>query len=286
MSARTRDPVSVLMVDGRVVDPAAPALAGNLPGVLRGEGIFEAFLVEDGVPSPFLGEHARRLDHSARLMGMELAGEELMEGLAEFLPHVARDAMRVRYTVLRGLGAQLVRLWIAGPREEPPAEVVLGLSPFRRDPADPLVSAKTVSRAGSQRARRLAEDQGAWEALLPTVDGALAECTSCNVFLVRDGVLETPGEDQGILWGVTRGAVLRGCRRLGLPVAEGRVPLEHLRDAAEVYVTNAVVGIIPAKAILGVRNDLAGTGGPLLAQVRHAYTSERDLTGRTIRATP
>lgn len=283
MSLRTKDPVSVLLVDGRPLDPEAPALPANLPGVLRGEGIFEAFLAEDGEPTPFLSEHAARLAHSARCMGFDLGGLGLEEELGQFLPHLPRGAVRVRYTVFRGLGERLVRVWTAGAREQPPAEVALSIQPFRRDPLDPLVSAKTISRAGSQRARRLAEEAGAWEALLPTSDGDLAECTSCNLFLWRDQVLETPGEDRGILCGVTRGAILRGCRRLGLPVREGRVELEQLRAADEVYVSNAVIGVIPVRRILGVRDDLPGAGGAMLSEVRRAYQLERRIAAEARR---
>lgn len=283
MSLRSKDPVSVLMVDGELRDPAAPALPAGLPGVLRGEGIFEAFLVEDGRPTPFLAEHATRLRHSSGLLGMPVEAQELVDGLQQFLPHVPRGAMRVRYTVYRGLGERLLRMWIAGPREEPPAEIGLHWSEFRRDPGDPIVSAKTISRAGAQRARALADREGCWEALFPTVDGALSEGTSSNVFLYRNGVLETPGTDQGILWGVTRAAVLRGARRLGLPVAERRLTREHLAAASEVYVTNAVVGIIPVCRVPGVRNDFPGAQGPFLATARRAYTEERERAYRTTR---
>lgn len=275
MTAAARDPASVLMVEGRLLEPGAAALPANIPGILRGEGIFEAFLVEDGVPSPFLPEHARRLEHSARLLGLHLGGAGLEEALPEFLPHVPRGQVRVRYTVLRGLGERLVRFWIAGPPALPPREVVLALSPFRRDPADPLVSAKTTARAGSQRARQLAEAQGAWEALLPTVDGDLAECTACNLFLWRRGVLETPAQDRGILWGVTRSALLRGCRRLGVPVREGRVLPAHLEEADEVFVTNAIIGVIPVREVLPARREFAGASGAFLPRLREAYEVER-----------
>ena len=274
MSLRSKDPVSVLMVDGQPRDPRAPALPAYLPGVLRGEGIFEAFLVQDGVPTPFLAEHAARLQHSGRLLAMALAPDELRAGLAPFAPYVPPGAQRVRYTVFRGLGDQLLRVWIAGPREPPPEEIGLHLSRFRRDPEDPIVSAKTVSRAGAQRARALADAEGCWEALFPTIDGALAECTSSNLFLYRNGRLETPGDDQGILGGVTRGALLRAAAAAGLPVTCGRIPLSHLAEAAEVYVTNAVVGIIPVRRIPGVRNDLPGASGSFLGRLRQAYAAE------------
>ena len=68
------DPVEHLMVDGRKMDPAEPVLPAPAPGVLRGEGIFEAFLVDDKLETPFLSAHDQRLFRSAELMDMDLAG--------------------------------------------------------------------------------------------------------------------------------------------------------------------------------------------------------------------
>ncbi|RMH02117.1 MAG: 4-amino-4-deoxychorismate lyase [Planctomycetota bacterium] len=260
-----------LMLDGRLHDPADPAVPASWLALLRGEGIFETFAVEDGEPTPFLDGHEQRLFASAERLGMDLAGEGLRAGLATFLPVLGGGSWRVRHTVLRGAAGELHRMWSAGPLPPPPDEVELVLAEFRRDPADPLVQAKTISRAREQLARRTALAAGAWEALFLNLAGDLAEATSANLFVACHGVLRTPAEDQGILPGVTRRAVLDGCRRSGIPVEEGVLPLSALTEAEEVFLTNSVIGVIPVRAVRGVTDSLPGKRGTWLPRVRSAY---------------
>lgn len=275
-------PITLLEFEGRVLDPAAPAVPANCLGLLRGEGIFETFVVEDGVPSPFLERHAERLRRSAELMRFALDGRGLLEEWPAFRARLARGSWRVRYSVFRGAEDEFLRMWSAGPLEPPPAEVALDIAALRRDPADPLVAAKTSSRAREQLARRLATERGAWEALLLNLAGDLAECTSSNVFVACHGVLRTPALDQGLLAGTTRQAVLEGCRAAGIPAEEGVVGLADLRGAGEAFVTNAVIGVIPVRAVLGLGVELAGRRGPLLPAVRGAYLEWKSERARSV----
>ncbi|HEX9792426.1 MAG TPA: aminotransferase class IV [Planctomycetota bacterium] len=279
----SRDPTQFALVDGRFVAPGSPALPADLPGVLRGEGIFESFRIEAGVPSPFLADHAARLERSAGIVGMELGERGLLADLPELLaalralPGAERGpaaSWRARYTLLRRSDGGLLRMWTVGLPAPPPREVVLQLSRFRRDPEDPLWGAKTVSRMQSQVARAEAERAGAWEALLPTIEGDLAECTSANVFVVHQGVLKTPPAGRGLLLGVTRAAVLRAARAAGIPAAEQEIPQSCLQEAVEVYITNAVIGLVPTSRILGARELLPGVSGRFLPALREAYQAE------------
>ncbi len=274
--------MTLLMIDGVALDPLAPAVPASLLGLLRGEGVFETFVVEDGHPTPFLDQHDQRLRRSARLIGFELEDRGLQDGFDAFRPLLAVGSWRVRHSVFRGVGEELFRMWSAGPLSPPPDDVVLALAAVRRDPADPLVAAKTSSRAREQHARREAVRAGAWEALLLNLAGDLAECTSANLFVACHGVLRTPGLDQGLLAGVTRQAVLDGCREAGIPVEEGVVSQEDLRRADEVYVTNAVIGLIPVRAVLGLRPELPGQEGPFLPSVRRAYLGRKRSLARNV----
>jgi para-aminobenzoate synthetase/4-amino-4-deoxychorismate lyase len=99
--------------------------------------------------------------------------------------------------------------------------------------------------------------------LLTDETGELLETDRANVFAVIDGVLLTPPADGRLLPGTTRAAVLRAARALG--VRSGRKPLTlgELADASEVFVTNAVVGVLPVRAVTGVRR--AWPAGPVTA---------------------
>lgn len=266
-----QDPTQLVMLDGQLLPQGSPALGADLPGVLRGEGIFETFVVRGGVPSPWLLEHDARLCRSALLTGFEVRSGELVQGFRSFAIHLASGDWRVRLTVLRGLEGRQHSLWTAGPEPEQRESVVMQVSDFRLDPLDPIAGAKTISRIGLQVARRRAQEAGAFDAILTTIDGDLAEGTSSNIFLWADDALHTPGLDRGILGGVTRQAVLRACREVGIPVFERRIELKELRSAVEVYITNAVIGVTPVVRILEWRESLPGPKGVALQRIRSAY---------------
>lgn len=272
MSKHRFEAADLLVIDGQQLDGGQPALLANLPGVLRGEGIFETFLVIDGAASRLLTRHDERLHHSAALMGMDLGAHGLVADLDEVLtrlPDVGR--FRVRYTVLRGLDRKLVRIWSAGTVAQPPAQVSLLWSRFRQDPMNPLCGAKTTSRAAYQVAHAEAVEAGCFDALLPTIDGDISECTAANLLCWVDGALQTPSLDRGILAGVTRALLLEGCQKAGIPVVEGKISQKLLCQAEEVFISNAVIGVIPVDKIKGLHEGYRGQAGPQLPLVRQAY---------------
>ena len=119
---------------------------------------------------------------------------------------------------------------LAGRRRRRPTTSSEGLhlvaSAVRRDPANPLATLKTTSRADYVYARLEARRAGADDALFLTIDGHLSEGTTANIFLVRrgaDGVVElaTPSLDCAILPGTTRSWLLAWGARVGPAARRG-----------------------------------------------------------------
>ncbi|NQU48914.1 MAG: aminotransferase class IV [Planctomycetes bacterium] len=273
MSKYRFESADVLVVDGMVMTGKQPALLANLPGILRGEGIFETFLATDGVPTPLLRLHDERLHGSAELMGMDLTGYGLQRNFCEIQPLLGAGTWRVRYTVLRALDRGLLHMWTAGAVEAPAQEVQLLLSKFRTDPQNPLAGAKTTSRAHFQVAHAKAVEKGCFDALLPTIDGDMSECTASNLLAWIDDRLWTPSLERGILGGVTRNMLLQGCRDHQIPVCEVNIWTKDLERASEVFVTNAIIGVIPVCKIVGVEQSYPGACGPMLPLLRQAYAN-------------
>jgi branched-chain amino acid aminotransferase len=94
-----------------------------------------------------------------------------------------------------------------------------------------------------REARRL----GAYEAILLNAQGRLAEGSSSNVFLVRDGRLLTPAPESGILLGITRGLVLDLARGGGIEAAEESLADDDLRRADEAFITSTLKGLLPVR---------------------------------------
>ena len=63
---------------------------------------------------------------------------------------------------------------------------------------------KSLNYLNSILAKIEAADAGVPEAVLLNQEGNVAECTADNIFIVRQGKVQTPGTADGILEGVTR----------------------------------------------------------------------------------
>ncbi|HJM39567.1 MAG TPA: aminotransferase class IV [Planctomycetota bacterium] len=268
-------PVEVVLVDGNKCLPDDPIVSGNSLALLRGEGVFESFLVVDGKPPENMNRHAERLRQSAKLLGFQGSIPDLTQAFLQLLPSIGQGSWRVRFSLYRQDDAGALPVWTAGLAGPPPEEVDVCLSTLRRDPQNPLARAKTISRAGEQWASREARAKGAFDALLTTTDGMLAECTSANVLFWNGESLCTPALDCGILEGTTRADLLARSSQAGIPVSEGHFPLNELQQALEVYVTNAVIGVIPIRGVLGLREDFPGAEGPFLQTLREAYLGRK-----------
>lgn len=110
---------------------------------------------------------------------------------------------------------------------------------------------------------------GALEAILIRND-MITECTSSNLFIVKDGTLYTPKLHAGILPGITRQLILAFARDQNMPTQEIDLPKAMLLDADEIWVTGSRKEICP---IIELDGKTVGTGevGPLWHRVYDWY---------------
>lgn len=114
-----------------------------------------------------------------------------------------------------------------------------------------------------------AKSQGAIEAILIRNNEVL-ECTSSNVFIVKNGELLTPPLSHAILSGVTRGVVIALAKKNNIPCKETVITPAMLKSADEVWVTGSSKEICPIVKI----NDWAvsnGKVGPIWKKMNTLY---------------
>jgi branched-chain amino acid aminotransferase len=111
-------------------------------------------------------------------------------------------------------------------------------------------------------------DPSAWVLLLD-IYGFLSECTSKNIFLVRNGALFTPKRDN-VLEGVTRGTMLQLASRLNIPYSEADLSVYDLMTSEEVFVTSVSPGMIPISKINDKPLKKPGPG-PVTKQLMAAF---------------
>lgn len=110
------------------------------------------------------------------------------------------------------------------------------------------------------------------EAILLDVDGNLAEASSENIFLIRDGCLWTNDERHSILLGITRDSVIQIARNLGYQVTIGPLTVENLKSADEIFLTGTAAEIVP---VLEVDENEIGDGhcGVITRRIQEEFRS-------------
>ena len=152
-----------------------------------------------------------------------------------------------------------------------------GVSSWRRvdDNAIPgrakICGAYVNSVLAGDEARRNGHD----EAIFLNQDGHVAEGATCNLFVVRDGVLITPPVTDNILEGITRATVMQLARReLGLTVVERSIDRSELYLCDELFFTGTATEIVPVVAV-DHRHVGTGASGAITGQIQTLY---KDVT--------
>jgi 4-amino-4-deoxychorismate lyase len=112
-----------------------------------------------------------------------------------------------------------------------------------------LAGLKTLNRLESVRARAEWTDPRVWEGLMRDTDDNIVCGTMSNLFMRRGSRLMTPKVDRCGVAGVMRRWVLEQANGLELTATEGRLRWNDLRGADEVFMTNAVVGVVSIAVI-------------------------------------
>ncbi|MGV9301195.1 aminodeoxychorismate lyase [Amycolatopsis sp. NPDC003676] len=243
-------------LDGSVADPDDPAIKVADLGLLRGDGVFETVLVEDGEPRE-LDLHLDRLARSARMTELpepdDARWERAVRAVIDHWPDDSEIAMKLIYT--RGLDAE---------PDSPPTAFALGLeiSPrMMRERTEGiaaitlergvepglaerapwlLLGAKTLSYAVNMAALREADRRGASDVIFTATDGSVLEGPTVSVVLVRGRTLYTPPPIIGILPGTTQAAVYRGAERAGFTAKIETLTADDLFSGDGVFVASSV----------------------------------------------
>jgi branched-chain amino acid aminotransferase len=244
-------------------------------GLLYGDGVFEGLRSYRGKVFR-LEEHIRRLYESAKAIWLEIpmSPDEMSDAVNEAVRINKIDDGYIRLVVTRGAGtlgldpnrcsnpqviiiADTISLY---PKElyEKGLEIIT-VSVQRNHPAALSPRIKSLNYLNNILAKIEGMQAGCIEALMLNHKGEVAECTGDNVFLVRQGVLQTPPLEAGILEGVTRDAVIEVARVAGIEVRELPMTKHDVYIADECFLTGTAAEIVP---VVRVDNRVIGTGKP------------------------
>jgi branched-subunit amino acid aminotransferase/4-amino-4-deoxychorismate lyase len=268
-----------VFVNGQFLPQEKASIPVNDLAVLRGYGVFDFFLVKNGLPL-FFEDHWNRLQQSAAEMNLTVpfSREDAQEMLLALYTQMPYELAGARITLTGGcspdgylpgdMANSLVTLTPLAPFPQSLPEKGIGLMTvdYRR----PFAKAKTIDYSMGIKMLPYAKSKG-FQELLFVQNGWVSECPRSNIFVIsQENRLITPSE--GTLEGITRKRILRHAESL-LKVELRPVLLQELLEAKEVWISSTTKGIWSVGNIDGV---LIGDGkaGPVAQKLYGALLKE------------
>ena len=256
-----------------------------------GNGVFEgtrAYMTDKGLAIFRLKEHTKRLLNSAKIVKLDVpySLEELENAQLELLrKNDFKSNVYLRPIIFLGYG-KMGLYHIGAPVETSIAAWEWGAylgdeglengirvktSSITRNPVTSTFGkAKAVANyLNSQMAKFEAMEAGYEEALMLDSEGFVAEGSGECFFLVRDGKLITPPNDNS-LESITQATVLELAKDLGIEVERRRITRDEVYIADEAFFTGTAAEITPVKE-LDARIIGNGSRGPITEKIQNAY---------------
>jgi branched-chain amino acid aminotransferase len=152
------------------------------------------------------------------------------------------------------------------------AGVKVTVSPVRKfdNSAMPAWAKACGQYINSARAVNEAQRRGFDEALLLNSKGMVAEGSGENLFIVKNGAIQTNDRDASILMGVTRSSVLEIAHDLGIESRVADISVDDLTNADELFFSGTAVEVT---AIREVDGHVVGDGkpGPITRRIQDTF---------------
>jgi len=265
-------------IDDKWVDGNPLLMAAWSHAIWLGAAVFDGARAFEGV-TPDLDLHCARAVRSAAALGLRspMSAERIMavalDGVARFPSGTALYIRPFMWSEEGWMAPDPASTRIAISVVEYPLPEPTGmsacLSRFRRPSTETApTGAKAVClypQAG--RANAEARAKGFEEAVMLDPLGNVAEFSSANLWIAKDGAAHTPVPNGTFLNGITRQRVIKLLRRAGVEVHERTIAYEEVQDADEVFSTGNYGKVLPVTRI----ERRALQPGPIYGRARELY---------------
>jgi len=257
-----------------------------------GNGVIEgtkAYKTDKGYAIFRLNDHTKRLKESAKmtLIDIPYTIEEMNQAQIDLIKKNAFKGDNVYIRPFAFLGYGVMGLY----HKEAPVETVMAawewgaylgeegmkkgiklkiVSMTRPANTSNMGKAKaTANYLNSQMAKYEAIDCGYDEALLLDDQGYIAEASGAGFFMIRDGVLISPPNDNS-LESITQKTVIEMAQNMGIEVVRRRITREEVYIADECFLTGTAAEITPVRNV-DARVIGNGARGEITAKIQSGY---------------
>src|SRR2546422_3315943 len=232
-------------------------------------------------------EHMQRLLDSAKIyrIDVDYTRDELVSAVVDVVRNNGVWPCYIRPIILRGYGEAGVNPFNS------PTEVYICNYPWGKylsndaeHGVDVCVSSWTrlapntlpaIAKSGanymnSQLIKMEAIVNGYVEGIALDTNGYVSEGSGENIFVVRNGVLQTAPLGNSVLPGITRDSVLEIARELSIPVCEQGIPRELLYIAEEAFFTGTAAEVTPIRSVDKISVG-KGITGPITKAIQKEF---------------
>jgi branched-chain amino acid aminotransferase len=280
-----------IWMDGEML-PWADAKVHVLTHTLHyGNAVFEgtrAYQTADGLAIYKLEEHCKRLYNSAKIVAIKpnMDYDVVKQAHIDLLRNNDfKENVYIRPLIYLGYGVMglyhikapvntMIAAWEWGAYlgdEGLENGIICCTSSITRNPnRSTFGKAKAAANyLNSQMAKYEAVENGFEEALMLDENGFIAEGTGECIFVVRDGVLISPPNDNS-LESITQGTILELARDFGIPIERRNITRDEIYIADEVFLTGTAAEVTPVRS-LDHREIGKGSRGEMTKRLQAAY---------------
>jgi branched-chain amino acid aminotransferase len=253
-------------------------------GLICGWGIFTTIRIARGEAFAY-ERHWRRLDKHAAIINLPMpyAAAKVRMHLHEVIRanKVTEGCARI-YLINNNVGfwqsdearPQVDVLICSAGLPQYSESARLALRAHGRHAAAPLSGVKSISWLNNVWAVAEAAKEGFDEVVLLNERSEVSECTSANIFAVKNGRVLTPPLSSGCLEGVTRGILMEIAPEAGVSVAAQSLHPEDLYSADEVFISSTNRNVIGVGEIAG--HKIAASPGPVTKRLNALFDAYID----------
>ena len=252
-------PIHYINYNGTIVPSDTAIFTAESRAVRYGDGLFETMLYKAG-EIRFLDFHVERLQSSME----KLQFENITQFDHFFIKRITDELIRKNNMVGQSVRVRLVVYRDGGGLYTPETNkagfvlqvskidlkpkdkkigLIVGLYKEVKKPVSDLSEIKSANAMVYVLAGNFRKKFDYDDVFILNQDGNLCEALTSNIFVYYNKTIYTPALNQGCIGGVMRRVVMDICESEGIPVVEAQISPEIMKEADELFVTNAVQGI-------------------------------------------
>ncbi|MEA3323049.1 MAG: aminotransferase class IV [Patescibacteria group bacterium] len=241
-------------INEKIVEEKNACISPHDLGILRGYGVFD-FMCTTKDNKPFLlHDHWMRLKRSAAALGMNvpISKEKYEKIISKLIAKNSYKDPAIRTVLTAGISENGITL------PEKPTFYILIHDITKLLPSKQLYknggklithdffrdnhASKTTNYIEAIKNQKEKSRRGAIE-ILYTNKNKVLECTTSNIFIVKNEKLITPAD--GILPGITRKLIIKLAKKNNLKIQEKTISKKQLFNSDEIFITGSAKHILP-----------------------------------------